>query len=199
MVRNARASPGFVRKKPMAVRPKNDGAKESLCPEPTWKKPMCQRVKRGPVGSWHDGSIGSMSMMRVGVVVGFLAHSQAISNFSQDFKLSSMVYSAPSSSIASSRIVAVEICPTSGRSKATLAWDFFHGQFTKQNCPLFFRYIEDKAQVASARCFDTSRWCRTFGAGPWNAQRNSQQHRMWRKGWVGRKTSEEYHNIPYII
>lgn len=29
-------------------------------------------------------------------------------------------------------------------SGATLAWDFFHGQFTKQSCPLFFRYIEDK-------------------------------------------------------
>ncbi|CAL1149116.1 unnamed protein product [Cladocopium goreaui] len=28
--------------------------------------------------------------------------------------------------------------------EATLAWDFFHGQFTKQSCPLFFRYIEDK-------------------------------------------------------
>ncbi|CAK9076712.1 unnamed protein product [Durusdinium trenchii] len=29
-------------------------------------------------------------------------------------------------------------------SGATLSWDFFHGQFTKQSCPLLFRYIEDK-------------------------------------------------------
>ena len=34
---------------------------------------------------------------------------------------------------------------TTHLAEATLAWDFFHGQFTKQSCPLFFRYIEDKA------------------------------------------------------
>jgi hypothetical protein len=34
---------------------------------------------------------------------------------------------------------------TTHLAEATLAWDFFRGQFTKQSCPLFFRYIEDKA------------------------------------------------------